>query len=157
MRRETIRLSIACPRSMPRPVRIFFTHSPAKIRIKSSSSERKKRLLPGSPWRPQRPRNWRSIRRASCRSDPMMCSPPLATTSRPSTFMCSRCSISATSPSHSLRGTSSRVGYFSCRSAQAKASGFPPRMMSVPRPAMFVAIVTAPRRPAWATISASRW
>ena len=28
--------------------------------------------------------------------------------------------------------------------------------MSVPRPAMFVAIVTAPRWPAWATISASR-
>ena len=35
-------------------------------------------------------------------------------------------------------------------------SGLPPRMMSVPRPAMLVAIVTAPRRPAWATISASR-
>ncbi len=29
-------------------------------------------------------------------------------------------------------------------------------MMSVPRPAMFVAMVTAPLRPAWATISASR-
>ena len=28
--------------------------------------------------------------------------------------------------------------------------------MSVPRPAMFVAMVTAPLRPAWATISASR-
>ena len=26
----------------------------------------------------------------------------------------------------------------------------------MPRPAMFVAIVTAPRRPAWATIAASR-
>ena len=31
----------------------------------------------------------------------------------------------------------------------------PPSMMSVPRPAMLVAIVTAPRRPAWATIGAS--
>ena len=31
-----------------------------------------------------------------------------------------------------------------------------PRMMSVPRPAMLVAMVTAPKRPAWATISASR-
>ena len=30
-------------------------------------------------------------------------------------------------------------------------------MMSVPRPAMFVAMVTASLRPAWATISASRW
>ena len=29
-------------------------------------------------------------------------------------------------------------------------------MMSVPRPAMFVAIVTEPLRPAWATIGASR-
>ena len=35
-------------------------------------------------------------------------------------------------------------------------SGLPPRMMSVPRPAMLVAIVTPPLRPAWATISASR-
>ena len=34
-------------------------------------------------------------------------------------------------------------------------SGLPPSRMSVPRPAMFVAIVTAPCRPAWATISAS--
>ncbi len=34
-------------------------------------------------------------------------------------------------------------------------SGLPPRMMSVPRPAMFVAIVTIALRPAWATISAS--
>ena len=32
----------------------------------------------------------------------------------------------------------------------------PPRMMSVPRTAMLVAMVTAPERPAWATISASR-
>ena len=42
------------------------------------------------------------------------------------------------------------------RSAQAMNSGLPPRMMSVPRPAMLVAIVTAPLRPACATISASR-
>ena len=32
-----------------------------------------------------------------------------------------------------------------------------PSLMSVPRPAMFVAIVTAPGWPAPATISASRW
>ncbi len=34
-------------------------------------------------------------------------------------------------------------------------SGLPPSRMSVPRPAMLVAMVTVPRRPAWATISAS--
>ena len=34
-------------------------------------------------------------------------------------------------------------------------SAFPPRMMSVPRPAMLVAIVTIPLRPACATISDS--
>ena len=34
-------------------------------------------------------------------------------------------------------------------------SGLPPRMMSVPRPAMLVAIVTAPERPLWATVSDS--
>ena len=35
-------------------------------------------------------------------------------------------------------------------------SGLPPSMMSVPRPAMLVATVTAPLRPACATICASR-
>ena len=34
-----------------------------------------------------------------------------------------------------------------------QAAGLPPSRMSVPRPAMFVAIVTAPLRPAWATIA----
>src|SRR5262249_30566112 len=37
-----------------------------------------------------------------------------------------------------------------------RKSALPPSRMSVPRPAMLVAIVTAPSRPAWATISASR-
>jgi hypothetical protein len=37
----------------------------------------------------------------------------------------------------------------------AMNSALPPRMMSVPRPAMFVAIVTDPNRPLWETISAS--
>ena len=41
------------------------------------------------------------------------------------------------------------------RSVLARYSALPPSMMSVPRPAMFVAIVTAPNLPAWATISAS--
>ena len=83
-------------------------------RIKSSSSARKKCELPGSPCRAQRPRSWRSMRRASCRSVPSTWSPP-----RPAM------------PS--------------------------PNRMSVPRPAMFVAIVTLPCWPALATISASCW
>ena len=41
------------------------------------------------------------------------------------------------------------------RSFLAKNSALPPSMMSVPRPAMLVATVTAPNLPAWATISAS--
>ena len=81
----------------------------------------------------------------------------MAATSRPSGFICSRCSISWTRASISSGGTSKFVGYFVWSWAQAMASGLPPRMMSVPRPAMFVAMVTAPLRPAWATISASRW
>ena len=46
-----------------------------------------------------------------------------------------------------LRATASR---------RARPSALPPRTMSTPRPAMLVATVTACRRPAWATISASR-
>ena len=41
-------------------------------------------------------------------------------------------------------------------SRRARPSGLPPRRMSTPRPAMFVATVTADSWPAWATISASR-
>ena len=37
---ETMRLSMASPSCMPRRVSMFLTHSPAKIRIRSSSSER---------------------------------------------------------------------------------------------------------------------
>ena len=40
--------------------------------------------------------------------------------------------------------------------SDASPAGLPPSRMSVPRPAMFVAIVTAPLRPAWATMLASR-
>ena len=39
--------------------------------------------------------------------------------------------------------------------SDARPAGSPPSLMSVPRPAMLVAMVTAPARPAWATISAS--
>lgn len=39
---------------------------------------------------------------------------------------------------------------------RAITEGFPPSRMSVPRPAMLVATVTTPRRPACPTISLSR-
>ena len=51
------------------------------MRSRSSSSERKNWLEPGSPWRPERPRSWLSMRRLSWRSVPRMWSPPAATTS----------------------------------------------------------------------------
>jgi hypothetical protein len=44
---------------------------------------------------------------------------------------------------------------FSRRSSSVRNSGLPPRIMSVPRPAIFVDTVTAPLRPARATIAAS--
>jgi hypothetical protein len=37
-------------------------------------------LEPGSPWRPERPRSWLSMRRDSWRSVPMMCRPPASMT-----------------------------------------------------------------------------
>mmetsp|Transcript_7330 Transcript_7330/g.22505 ORF Transcript_7330/g.22505 Transcript_7330/m.22505 type:complete len:227 (+) Transcript_7330:646-1326(+) len=43
----------------------------------------------------------------------------------------------------------------SLRRSRAVSAAFPPSKMSVPRPAMFVAIVTAPFRPAWLMISDS--
>ena len=43
---------------------------------------------------------------------------------------------------------SRRVGYSFCSRDQASVSGLPPSTISVPRPAMLVAMVTAPRRPA---------
>ena len=86
--------------------------SAPKIRIKSSSKDKKNWEEPGSPWRPARPRNWLSIRRLSWRSVPKIAKPPNSGTPSPS-------------------------------------------VISVPRPAMFVAIVTMPIWPASATISAS--
>ena len=95
---------------------------------------------------------------ASCRSVPMMCRPPSAATSRPFVVhLLALGDFARPVASQSSCGTSSRVGVFVLAGcAQAMNSGLPPRMMSVPRPAMLVAIVTAPLRPAWATISASR-
>ena len=89
------------------------------------------------------------MRRASWRSVPRMCRPPAA-----STFSLL---LGAAG-----RGTSRAAAAYSSgswagsASARARPSGLPPSMMSVPRPAMLVAMVTAPWRPAWATIAASR-
>ena len=64
-----------------------------------------------------------------------------------------RCARPAPSPSSRCSGVTP-----SFRSSSiASCSGSPPSLMSTPRPAMLVAIVTAPRRPAWATVSPSRW
>ena len=89
------------------------TQSGAKRCMMSSPNDTKKRLEPGSPCRPDRPRSWLSMRRDSCRSVPITCRPPAFATPSPS-------------------------------------------LMSVPRPAMFVAITTAPGSPAFSTMCASR-
>ena len=52
----------------------------------------------------------------------------------------------------SIKFSGTLFAFISCF---AKNSLFPPSIISVPRPAMFVAIVTAPNLPAWAIISAS--
>ena len=44
--------------------------SEPKMRIRSSCSDRKNFERPGSPWRPERPRSWLSMRRLSWRSVP---------------------------------------------------------------------------------------
>ena len=150
IRRETILLSMASPSCMPSRVSTAETHSPANLRIRSSSSDRKNRDEPGSPCRPARPRSWLSMRRLSCRSVPMMCRPPSAGDLAPLGLHLGLVLLDGLLP-RPPGGTSSRVGYMSrpsssverFRSAQAMNSGLPPRMMSVPRPAMLVAIVTA--------------
>ena len=54
-----------------------------------------------------------SMRRASCRSVPMMCRPPISATLRPSSFMPSPfVDLVDESSSHSALGTSSREAYF---------------------------------------------
>ncbi|MNC86851.1 hypothetical protein D3C83_25370 [compost metagenome] len=78
-----------------------------------------------------------------------MCSPPAATT-----WLWSFCQ---------LKRISSILCFFAAASSAASAStrlisgsGLPPSTISVPRPAMLVAMVTILGRPAWITISASR-
>src|SRR5256885_301311 len=71
-------------RSMMRAMR-----SDPNNRIRSSSSDRKNTLWPGSPWRPARPRSCRSMRRASCRSVPMMTRPHGGSSLQPSRLISS--------------------------------------------------------------------
>jgi hypothetical protein len=55
-----------------------------------------------------------------------------------------------------LRSASSMLWPSAARRLDLGFSTLPPSTMSVPRPAMLVAMVITPGRPAWATISASR-
>ena len=89
---ETMPHSSGVSSSMPILPSRFGTHSGEKRFIRSSPNETKKRELPGSPWRPARPRSWLSMRRASCRSVPMMCRPPTSTTRSWSTCQTARAS-----------------------------------------------------------------
>mmetsp|Transcript_12688 Transcript_12688/g.24063 ORF Transcript_12688/g.24063 Transcript_12688/m.24063 type:complete len:298 (-) Transcript_12688:1412-2305(-) len=215
---------------------MFLMRSPPNTRNRLSSSERKKRVDPGSPCRPERPRSWLSMRRDSWRSVPTTCSPPSARTSSRSTLVTTENSAAiASNAARNPRSTGSSVGAFSHANTslssasssgtdflpqpstaastaataaavvsslsshgntegsvfhdfvegtaapsffskaisssslittsgmnisrsfkRAMNSALPPRIMSVPRPAMLVEMVTAPLRPLWDTISDSR-
>ena len=137
---------IASPSFMPSVDRTLSRRSEPKIRIRSSSSDRKNSDRPGSPWRPERPRSWLSIRRLSWRSVPSTNSPPAART-----FSFSP----ACSASIRARSSSGWASGSAFRASITFISTLPPSWMSVPRPAMLVAIVTAPSLPASATICAS--
>ena len=118
--------------------------------------------MPGSPWRPERPRSWLSMRRDSWRSVPMMYRPPAARTSSACSRICSSyflfssanvwraARISSLSVSEKLSASLMSSSGICMRriSALAMNSALPPSLMSVPRPAMLVAIVTAPFWPA---------
>ena len=97
------------------------------------------------------------MRRDSCRSVPSTYRPPASTTFAASSATVSRWAVYAASHAASYSsGVSTGSSPCALSSCTARNSALPPSMMSVPRPAMFVATVTAPRRPARATISASR-
>ena len=96
------------------------------------------------------------MRRDSWRSVPRMCRPPAASTS---CFSASHWALNlreappCTRPASRRRARAPGLPAFSgSTSARAMNSALPPRMMSVPRPAMLVEMVTAPLRPACATI-----
>ena len=137
---------IASPSSIPRVDNTLSSLSDPNIRIKSSSKLRKKQVFPGSPCLPERPLNWLSILRLSCRSDAKTNKPPASKTWSLS-FKCFSSIV--------LRIWSGfDFGFFS-RASKTSISRLPPNCISVPRPAMFVAIVTALNFPALATIYAS--
>ena len=71
--------------------------SEPKMRIRSSSSDRKNLERPGSPWRPERPRSWLSMRRLSWRSVPSTNSPPAFSAFSFSRATCDRISAAAAS------------------------------------------------------------
>ena len=121
--------------------------SPANRRTRSSSADRKKRVSPGSPWRPARPRSWLSIRRDSWRSVPRMNRPPASSTS--SRAASTRRSISGSTRCVVLVVVGvARLQPELAQLERARCSALPPSLMSTPRPAMLVAIVTAPGAPA---------
>ena len=93
------------------------------------------------------------MRRDSWRSVPRMWSPPSLRTSSPSALHASSCFSTRAAKS---AGSASGSRPFSRNSSFAIISAFPPRTMSVPRPAMLVLTVIAPLRPACATTKASR-
>ena len=109
------------------------------------------------------------MRRDSCRSVPRIKRPPAARTLSASGLMAALYLASASEKSfRALRISSFSVSAKPVASAMssserpalrrsflARNSALPPSMMSVPRPAMLVATVTAPYLPACATISAS--
>src|SRR5215467_2657736 len=141
----------------PRRCSMVSSLSVPKIRIRSSSKDKKNLECPGSPCRPDRPRSWLSIRRDSCRSVPSTYRPPASTTSSCS-WATARLALSTASGQAASKSSGVSTGESPrwCSSRSAMNSGLPPSMMSVPRPAMLVATVTAPLRPAWATMAASR-
>ena len=70
--------TIASPSLRPSRCSMPSSVSAPKMRIRSSSSDRKNFEWPGSPWRPERPRSWLSMRRLSWRSVPSTKRPPAA-------------------------------------------------------------------------------
>ena len=99
------------------------------------------------------------MRRDSCRSVPMICKPPDSNTAVWRSCQSLLRAVDADSFSVSKARTaavsSSEISP-AVISAASSASRLPPRTISVPRPAMLVAMVTAPGRPAFSMMFASR-
>ena len=118
---------------------------------------------PGSPWRPERPRSWLSIRRLSCRSVPMMCRPPNGGDLAPLGLHLGLVADRRPSSQTSLE-TSSRVGYWAAVFVGLTLEVGPGHELGVAAQDDVGAAaghVGGDRhgpawRPAWATISASR-